>query len=153
MEKREIIEKFYEAFKAKDAETMVGFYHDKIQFTDPAFGALNGEDARNMWRMLLSRNTGLQLEFENVLANEYEGSANWKATYIFSQTGRKIVNKVASKFEFLDDKIVKHTDVFDLWRWSQQAFGWKGYLLGWTSFMQNKIQGQCKLLLSKYSKK
>ena len=64
--------------------------------------------------MLLSRNTGLQLEFENVLANEYEGSANWKATYIFSQTGRKIVNKVASKFEFLDDKIVKHTDVFDL---------------------------------------
>ena len=36
--------------------------------------------------------------------------------------------------------IVEQTDTFDLWRWSRQALGLKGWLLGGTSFVQNKIR-------------
>ena len=43
-----------------------------------------------------------------------------------------------------DGKIIKHTDIFDLWEWSKQALGVSGYLLGWSGFMKNKILFQEK---------
>jgi hypothetical protein len=33
------------------------------------------------------------------------------------------------------------------------ALGWKGYLLGWTPFMQNKIRSQAKTSLKNYMKR
>ena len=33
-----------------------------------------------------------------------------------------------------------HTDTFDLYKWTKQAMGPVGYILGWTPFMKNKIQ-------------
>ena len=150
----ELITKFYESFAKADAEGMVQCYHDNIQFEDPAFGVLKGADAKNMWRMLIERGKGkIKITFTNVLANEKSGSANWAAEYVFSPTGRGVINKISAEFEFQDRKIIKHTDYFDLNKWSQQALGWKGYLLGWTSFMRNKIQKQSRAMLRKYSEK
>ena len=56
-------------------------------------------------------------------------------------------------FEFEDGKIIKHTDDFDLWKWTKQALGFLGYLLGWSSFMKNKIQSKTTILLSNYIKR
>ncbi|WP_394759509.1 nuclear transport factor 2 family protein [Flavobacterium sp.] len=140
MDNKQLIEKFYTSFANGSAEGMISCYHDDIQFEDPAFGKLEGEDVKVMWQMLLSRNSGLKLNFNTVEANKNKGSANWVAEYTYSQTGRKVVNKISAKFEFADGKIIKHTDYFDIWKWTQQALGWKGYLLGWTPFMQNKIR-------------
>jgi hypothetical protein len=52
-----------------------------------------------------------------------------------------------------DGKIVAHTDVFDFWRWSRQALGAPGLFLGWTSFLQRKVQGQAAKGLSEYEQK
>jgi hypothetical protein len=43
---------------------------------------------------------------------------------------------------FRDGKICEHHDSFDLWRWSRQALGFKGLLLGWTPVVSNAVRAQ-----------
>lgn len=145
------IERFYTAFANHNAADMAACYHQDIAFEDPIFGKLQDEKATAMWTMLLERSKGnLTIEYSAIKANEHSGSAHWVATYPFSKTGRKVVNKIDAEFEFKDGLIIKHTDSFDLWKWSKQAFGVKGLLLGWTDFMQNKIRKQAKISLDQY---
>ena len=152
-EKEELIQKFYTAFANNDAKTMCECYHPNIQFEDPAFGKLIGRDACRMWQMLLERSKGnIKIEFSDIEANEYLGSAKWVATYNFSKTNRQVVNRIFAQFQFADGLIIKHNDSFDIWKWSKQAFGFKGYLLGWTGYMQKEIQKQAKISLEKYNK-
>jgi limonene-1,2-epoxide hydrolase len=149
MTQKEIIEQFYTAFQKLDAETMVSFYHDDIEFTDPAFGTLHGDDAKNMWRMICSRAKDFSLEYNQVT----ETSAYWEPTYTFSATGNTVINKIDATFEFKDGKISKHTDVFDIHQWASQAMGLKGKLLGGTKFFKKKLNKQTKQFLAAYTKK
>lgn len=154
MENEQIIQTFYESFARNDADGMVSCYHDEIEFSDPAFGVLKGADAKNMWRMLIERGKGdIKIAFSNISANEKTGSADWTARYLFSKTGRKVFNEIHAEFEFKDGKILRHTDTFDIWKWSKQALGLPGVLLGWSSFMQNKIRKTAKDSLREYSEK
>ncbi|MNJ26983.1 SnoaL-like domain protein [compost metagenome] len=137
-----LITRFYEAFQRLDAEAMVACYSDDIVFSDPAFGTLRGKDAGDMWRMLSTRAKDFSLTFDNVHADERNGSAHWVATYLFSQTGRTVVNDIQARFVFRDGKICEHHDSFDLWRWSRQALGTTGLLLGWTPMVQGKVRQQ-----------
>jgi ketosteroid isomerase-like protein len=149
---QELIEKFYSSFAVGDAEGMVNCYSSDIHFRDPAFGDLYGKDAINMWRMLIRNSKGdLKISFTDVHADDKSGSAKWVAVYTFSKTGRRVVNKIAANFVFRDGKIIRHIDNFDLWKWSQQALGLTGYLLGWSAFMKKKINRQTKSLLEKYN--
>lgn len=145
-----LIEKFYSAFAHADAEAMVSCYTDDIVFEDPAFGRLQGEDAKNMWRMLI--NPDLTLVFSKVWADDDKGGAHWEATYTFSKTGRKVTNKIDATFEFRDGKISKHTDHFSFWKWSAQALGAPGLLLGWTPFLRNKVRQQALGRLRNFKK-
>jgi ketosteroid isomerase-like protein len=141
IENKKTIIKFYTSFNNQDVNSLCDCYHPNIQFRDPAFGLLKGTDVLKMWRMLFKKSKGnIKIEFYDVKADPYIGSATWIATYTFSQTNRKVVNHIRAQFQFQDGLIIKHTDDFDLWKWSKQALGWKGYLLGWTGFMQQKIQ-------------
>ena len=145
------INKFYTAFANADAEQMRECYHANVQFRDPAFGLLKGEEVSQMWKMLIERSKGnIKIDFSEVKANEHLGSAIWIAKYNFSKTNRKIENSISAKFHFQDGLIIKHTDDFDIWKWSKQALGLKGLLLGWTGFMQNKIQEQARMSLKMY---
>lgn len=147
----EIIVKFYESFARSDAEGMISCYHDDIEFTDPAFGTLKSADARNMWRMLIENGKGnIKIDYKNVTAGTKRGAADWIAEYVFSKTGRKVVNKVHAEFEFQDGKIIRHVDDFNMWKWSQQALGITGLLLGWTPFLKNKIRQNAVSALRKY---
>jgi hypothetical protein len=150
----QLIHKFYTAFANADAKTMCECYHTNIQFQDPAFGILKGDDARQMWKMLIAKSNGnIKIEFSNIKADEYLGSAKWIATYNFSKTNRKVVNVIHAEFKFQDNLIIRHTDNFDIWKWSKQALGFKGLLLGWTGFMQKQIQKQALASLKSYNKK
>lgn len=149
----QLIEQFYQAFQHLDAEAMCACYTDDIQFSDPVFTDLRGVQAGNMWRMLTARAQDFSLVFDSVQANDTEGSAHWVASYNFSQTGRFIVNDIQAKFEFRDGKICRHRDHFDLWKWSQQAMGIKGLLLGGLPLVQNKIRAQAAKNLHKFSSK
>jgi hypothetical protein len=127
---------------------MADCYHPGIVFNDPAFGTLYGEEAKKMWQVLIQRGGGsIKITYEDIRANESEGSAKWSATYTFSGTGRTVLNKVNASFKFKDGTIIMHTDRFNLWRWAGQALGWKGYLFGWSSFMKRKIQMSARRLL------
>ncbi|PXY46977.1 nuclear transport factor 2 family protein [Flavobacterium hydrophilum] len=146
-----LIAKFYNAFSNADAKTMSECYHPKVHFIDPAFGLLKGEQVLKMWEMLILKSKGdIKIEFSNIKADEISGSARWVATYNFSKTNRKVINRISSEFIFQDGLIIKHTDNFDVWKWSKQAFGITGYLLGWTGFFQNKIKEQALLSLKKF---
>lgn len=146
-----LIAKFYTAFANADAKTMSECYHPNVHFIDPAFGLLKEEQVSKMWKMLLLKSKGdIKIEFSNIKADEISGSARWIATYNFSKTNRKVINTISSEFIFQDGLIIKHTDNFDVWKWSKQAFGITGYLLGWTGFFQNKIKEQALLSLKKF---
>ncbi len=136
------IEKFYSAFSKGDAEGMVECYADNVVFTDPAFGTLEGDRAKAMWRMLLSGKKEGEIEVSyNVLEEtETHGKATWEAKYLFSQTNRKVHNKINATMVLENGKIVKHTDDFNLWKWTSMAFGFKGYLIGWTPAMKRVLQ-------------
>jgi ketosteroid isomerase-like protein len=154
MNNTELITKFYGSFGNADAEGMINCYHENIRFQDPAFGVLVGNDAKNMWRMLIARSNGeIKITFSDIHVFGEKGSAKWLAEYNFSKTGRRVINEVSAQFEFQDGKIIKHIDTFDLWRWFIQALGWKGYLLGWAPFMKTKMQKESNLLLRKYVQK
>lgn len=143
--------KFYTAFANGDANEMRICYHPNVKFRDPAFGLLSGNEVCQMWAMLIKRSKGsLKIEFSEVEANEHMGSARWIASYRFSKTNRNVVNSIAAKFHFQDGLIIKHTDDFDIWKWAKQALGIKGLLLGWTGFMQKKIQEQARMSLKVY---
>ena len=139
-----LISRFYEAFNRLDAEAMAACYSDNVVFSDPVFGELRGRDASDMWRMLTSRAKDFSLRYDTVRADERAGGAHWVATYLFSQTGRTVINDIQARFVFRDGKICEHHDHFDLWRWSRQALGAKGTLLGWTPLVQNAIRAQAQ---------
>lgn len=129
---------------------MAACYHQDIVFEDPAFGILKGEKVKNMWRMLCTNSKDLEIIFSEVEANESIGKAHWEARYTFSQTGRKVQNVIEAEFVFKDGKIIKHNDSFDLHKWAKQALGFKGLLLGGTSFFKKKLNQQTNSLLSKF---
>jgi ketosteroid isomerase-like protein len=135
-----LITSFYEAFKKRDAEGMVASYADDVHFSDPVFPDLNGDRAKNMWRMLCERGKDLEIEFRDVKVDGNKGSAHWEAHYTFSITGNRVHNIIDAEFVFADGKIVDHKDSFDLWRWAGMALGMKGKLLGWAPFVQNAIR-------------
>jgi ketosteroid isomerase-like protein len=151
---RHLIISFYTAFQNLDHRKMRECYHPEIEFQDPAFGTLKGERASRMWEMLCESQKGkdFQVQFSDVQADETKGSAHWEAKYTFSKTGRKVHNKIKASFEFRDGKIVKHLDEFDLHNWAGQALGFKGRLLGGTSFFRKKLQAQTNGMLAKFEK-
>lgn len=143
-----LIETFYSAFARGDAETMAACYASDAQFSDPVFPALQGSEVGDMWRMLASRARNFSLVFDGVKADDMRGEAHWIATYVFSQTGRTVINDIHAEFIFRDGKIARHKDSFGLWRWARQALGMKGVLLGWAPMVQNAVRRQAAKGLS-----
>lgn len=143
----ELLTRFFEAMAARDAEAMGACYHDDAVFMDPVFGRLTAGEARAMWRMLLGRSRGLDLAFEVRHADEGSGSAHWEPRYTFSKTGRAVHNVIESQFGFHEGLILAHRDRFDLWRWSRQALGATGVLLGWSPLIQDRIRAEARRAL------
>ncbi len=146
------INRFYESFRSLDAEGMCACYHPDIVFSDPVFGVLSGKEAMGMWRMLCARAKELKISFSGVKAEGANGSAHWEAHYIFSQTGRSVHNAIDASFTFQDDKIVRHVDRFNLWKWTRMALGPAGVLLGWTPVVRVKVRKEARRGLEAFLK-
>ena len=147
----QLIEKFYTAFQKLDAAGMNSCYSDDVVFFDPVFGLLKGEEACSMWAMLCKNAKDFTLTYGNIVTLDEEYSTcDWVATYTFYKTGNRVVNKIKANMRFADGKIIEHSDAFSLHKWSKQAFGIPGVLIGWNSFFQNKIKRQAKQNLLRY---
>ena len=144
---------FYDAFGRGDAEAMVAHYADDVEFSDPVFPMLRGDEARGMWRMLTSRAKDLKVVASAIDADATSGQAHWDADYTFSATGRLVKNRIDASFIFRDGKIVRHIDRFDLWKWSGMALGLPGKLMGWSPPIQNKIRRGAAEGLAAFMKK
>ncbi len=150
---KRLIENFYASLGRRDAEGMVACYADDIEFSDPVFTRLRGEEAKAMWRMLCERGKDLRVEASGIEADETTGRAHWDAFYTFSATGHRVHNSIDARFEIKDGKIVRHTDSFDLRRWAGMALGLKGKLLGWLPPVQGAIRKQADAGLRAYMAK
>jgi ketosteroid isomerase-like protein len=139
-----LIERFYSAFGRRDHVEMARCYAADARFSDPAFGELRGEEVPAMWRMLCERGEDLEIEFRDVEASGERGSAHWDADYTFSATGRRVHNEIDASFRFRDGLIAEHDDSFSFWRWSRQALGPVGLVLGWSRVMRSKVNGQAR---------
>jgi hypothetical protein len=131
---------------------MIAHYDPQVQFSDPVFTSLRGDEVFAMWRMLTGRATDLRIEATGIEADDRSGKAHWDAWYTFSATGRKVLNRIDASFAFRDGKIVRHDDSFDLWRWASMALGLKGKLLGWAPFVQGAIRKQADAGLRAFMK-
>lgn len=151
MQPAERITTFYQAFQRRDGAAMAACYTPDATFRDPAFD-LRGEEIGRMWRMLCERGKDLRLEFANVSADGDRGSADWQAWYTFSKTGRAVHNVIHAEFRFRDGLICEHVDDFDFWRWSRQALGPAGLLLGWTPLLRNKVRTEAARGLAAFAR-
>ena len=145
-----LIDRFYQAFQRRDGAAMAACYHADATFSDPVFQGLRGKEPGAMWQMLCERGKDLKVVYSGVRADDRTGSAHWDATYTFGPTGRAVLNKIDAAFTFKDGKILDHKDQFDLWRWSRQALGPIGLLLGWSPFVANKIRKTARQGLDAY---
>ena len=146
-----IITHFYTAFQQKNAAEMNRCYAENIAFSDPVFGLLQGDEVRNMWEMLCKNGKDLQLSFGNIqLLDEEYATCDWVAQYTFSQTKRRVVNKIKAHIRIENGIITEHTDAFDIYKWSRQALGIKGWLFGWTPWFQKKLQQKTRSALNSY---
>lgn len=129
---------------------MISCYHAEVCFYDPVFENLTGKEAGAMWTMLCRNARDFSLSYGKVEAGDEYGSCEWTAHYTFSATGRKVTNQVKAHFKFHEGLIIEHMDDFDLWKWSRQALGVKGLLLGWSGFVINKVRKRAKANLKRF---
>ena len=144
------IERFYKAFHERDGDAMAACYTPDVRFSDPAFGELHGDQAGAMWRMLTGQAKDLRIELVEHEADGDRGSARWKAWYTFTQTGRPVVNDVRARFVFRDGLIAEHDDDFSFYRWSSQALGPPGRLLGWSPVIKGAVRKKARGSLERF---
>ncbi len=148
--------RLYTAFAALDADTMATCYAEDATFEDPAFSLKGRREIGGMWHMLcaatLAKNReDWRLEFSDVRADHSSGHVHWEAHYRFSVSNRTVHNLVEADFTFTPDGLIaSHTDRFDFWRWSRQALGLGGWVLGWAPFFQRQVRLQTHAALNKH---
>ena len=154
MSNSELVSRFYSAFQKLDYAIMQECYDDEVIFLDPAFGVLNGEEVKSMWEMLAKNAKNFSLVFSDIKAEDEEYvTCKWVATYTFSATGRKVVNRIQAYMRVENGKITEHTDHFNFWKWARQATGLSGWLLGWSSFFQSQVRSKARENLIRFMEK
>lgn len=146
----EIIANFYTALNERDATKMVEHYHNDIIFEDPVFGKLEGDEAHKMWHWLCHNGKDLKVTYSDIIINQDIGTARWEARYTYGKRKRPILNKISAEFMFKEGKIIKHKDNFDLKTWATQAIGWKGKVIGGTSYFKKKLQYRSRKLIQNF---
>lgn len=156
---QQTLETFYSAFARLDPQTMGECYAAGAVFDDEVFSLRGKRAVTGMWRMLCeaTRAKGAdvwKLQYRDVRADASIGQAHWDAHYRFSATGRMVDNSIDASFGFdPQGRISSHRDTFDFWRWSRQALGAPGLLLGWTPLLRNKVRVQAGASLDKFMAK
>ena len=145
-----VIQRLYAAFDRRDGDAMAACYAPDARFSDPVFPDLRGSAPGDMWRMLTSQARELRVELFEHAADGTSGSARWRAHYVFTQTGRPVVNDVRAAFRFADGLIAEHTDAFGFHRWARQALGPPGLLLGWTPLLRAAVRRRAGAMLDEF---
>jgi ketosteroid isomerase-like protein len=145
------IQRFYAAFAQLDGAAMQACYAADAQFDDEVFSLQGRQQIGGMWRMLCDATQAKGRDVWRLEASDITATgAHWEAHYRFSATGRLVHNIIDAQIECGPDGLIRrHRDRFDFWRWSRQALGAPGLLLGWTPFLRAKVRAQAAANLAK----
>lgn len=148
-----LISDLYNALGHGDFAAVESCYHPEVSFGDPIFQEVEGRKrVMRMWRIRLGERDELRSAYRDVTADDFTGTAHWTVRYIFSGTGREVVNEVDALFRFEDSLIVRHHDDFDFRRWSKMALGKPhGLLFGWTPMWRQAIRNRAARQLDEFS--
>ncbi len=152
---RTTIERFYAAFQQLDGAAMQACYAPNARFEDEAFTLQGREEVGAMWQMLCDAVKAKGMDVWRLEVSQVtDSSAHWEPHYRFTATGRLVHNVVDAQFTFdAQGLILTHRDRFDFWRWSRQALGAPGLLLGWSGFLRSKVRAQAAKGLAAYRRK
>ena len=146
MRTEQTLRRLYDAFAVLDADTMASCYAPEARFDDEAFSLRGAREVGGMWKMLCSGTQAKgaavwKLSYRDLEADATSGKAHWDAHYLFSATGRIVDNAIDSRFTFTPEGLIAtQRDRFDFWRWSRQALGAPGLLLGWSPMLKKKVR-------------
>ncbi len=150
------IESLYAALARLDGAAMQACYAEGATFRDEAFDLRGAGQIGGMWRMLCdaTRAKGAdvwRVQASGIVMQGPVGHAHWEAHYRFSASGRLVHNIIDGTFTFdARQRILTHVDRFNFWRWSRQALGLPGLLLGWSPMLQNKVRARAAANLATY---
>lgn len=151
---RTTIETLYAAFARLDGHAMQACYAEDARFDDEVFALRGRREIGGMWRMLCDATNSrpdAKAHWRLEVSGITERSAHWEAHYLFSATGRAVHNVIDAEFEFDAQGLIRRQrDHFDFWRWSRQALGAPGLMLGWTPMLRNKVRATAASNLSKF---
>ena len=148
------LERFYSAFKTLDGEAMQACYAAAARFDDEAFSLQGRDEIGAMWRMLCEAVKSKGRDDWSLEFSTTANTAHWEPRYRFSATGRLVHNIIDAEFSFdASGLILTHRDRFVFWRWSRQALGAPGLLLGWSGFLRSKVRAQAAKGLAIYRKR
>jgi hypothetical protein len=153
---RATIERLYGALARLDGAAMQACYAEQARFEDEVFRLDGRRQIGGMWRMLCEAAQARgpehwKIETRDIAAAQGKGSAHWEARYLFSATGRPVLNRIDAEFEFgARGLILMQRDRFDFWRWARQALGPPGLLLGWTPLLRARVRAQAAVRLERY---
>jgi len=147
---RKLVGDFYAAFARRDHAAMASMYAPDARFSDPVFGQLRGPEVVAMWRMLCEAGCDLEITARDITARGDRAAATWEARYTFSETGRRVHNVVEAHMTLSGGRILEHHDHFDLWRWSRQALGLVGALLGWSPLLRLQVRRRARRRLDAF---
>lgn len=146
------LNRFYAAFQRLDGAAMQACYAPDARFDDEAFSLRGAEEIGAMWRMLTDSARAMAAgDWRLEVGPIGNASAHWEAHYRFGATDRPVHNVIDAEFTFDDQgRIASHRDRFDFWRWSRQALGAPGWLLGWSPWLRRQVRRQAAKSLARY---
>lgn len=144
----EIVARFYTAFSKLNAAEMLDCYEADILYNDPIFGLLQADKVHAMWQMICNNASNMSCNFGNIqqVDDEYI-TCNWKTSYFFKPLNKRVVYDAKAYMKIVNGKITEHSDGYRLSTWIRKTYGFPGMLLGWSGFMQKKVQKRYRLQL------
>ncbi len=148
-----IVTQFFEAFAKHDWRSIARCYHDKASYSDPLFPDLRGERIVYMWYQMLgtagAKQThsmnDLNLEYRILFGDERKAQVEWTANYVYA--GRYVRIEGLTTLAIWDDKIVRHVNEYNFWRWIRQAKGLTGLVFGGLPAYQRNVQRSAQSLV------
>ncbi len=149
---RETLDRLYAAFTRLDGAAMAACYAEDAEFRDPVFHLRGRDEVGAMWGMLCEqvRAGGLQ-HWRLSVRDHGHSQMRVEVEYPYAPTGRVVHNFIHSQFEFdAQGLVLRQVDRFGLWRWTRQALGWRGTLLGWTPWVRRRVRQGAAAALRRY---
>jgi hypothetical protein len=144
-----IIHQFFQSLENRDYKKLQSCYAENAVYNNQVMGLLDIDSTKAMWQLLCTCIPDLKTSYSNIqeLDEEY-ATCLWEEKY--TDNGKLILKKNKAYFRIQDGLIIEHTDGFNFYDWCKQNYGLVGYLFGWSTFMQKRIQKKARKGLIDY---